>query len=243
MIPTHVAIVMDGNGRWAVKRHITRTAGHRAGAQTLRKLAVDAEKLGVKYLTVYAFSTENWSRPADEVSGLMKLLREYIQQYIDDTKKNDMRISVIGDVSRLDTDLRRSIAELEQLTASKPGMHVIIAINYGGRDEITRAARRIAKLVLKGALNADDIDTARFASQLDTAGIPDPDLLIKAGGEMRLSNFLLWQLAYTEIYVTDKLWPDFTTRDLRDAFEWFNSRERRFGARPDSSGDAGYTGS
>lgn len=231
-VPAHIAIIMDGNGRWAKKRLLAHTAGHRAGAQTLRKLAVEVEKMGVKYLTVYAFSTENWKRPQDEVDGLMKLLREYIQQYIDDTKKNAMRISVIGERSRLEPDLRRKIADLETMTADKPGLSVVIAINYGGRDEIVRAAQRIARNVAKGALMPENIDEALFANQLDTAAIPDPDLLIKTGGEFRLSNFLLWQLAYAEIYVLDKLWPDFTIDDLRQAVSWFNGRERRFGARP-----------
>lgn len=231
MIPAHVAVIMDGNGRWAKRRHITHTAGHRAGAQTLRKLAVEIEKQGVKHLTVYAFSTENWSRPDDEVDGLMKLLREYIQQYIDDTKKNNMRISVIGDMSRLDAELRRKIASLEEMTAAKPGLRVSIAINYGGRDEITRAVRNVARRAARGELSPEEIDETFFAKQLDTFDIPDPDLLIRTGGELRLSNFLLWQLAYTEIYVTDKLWPDFTVHDLREAFEWYGGRERRFGAR------------
>lgn len=232
MIPQHVAIIMDGNGRWAERRHLSRTAGHRAGAQVLRKLATEIEKLGVKYLTVYAFSTENWSRPREEVDGLMRLLRDYIQQYIDDTKKNDMRISVIGDMSRLEPDLRHKIADLETMTAQKPGLRVVIAINYGGRDEITRAAQRIARQVAKGALLPEDITEAMFAGQLDTASLPDPDILIRTGGEMRFSNFLLWQLAYTEVYVTDKLWPDFNIGELRKALEWFEGRERRFGTRP-----------
>ena len=230
-IPDHVAIIMDGNGRWAKKRHLAHNAGHRAGAQALRKLAPAVEKMGIKYLTVYAFSTENWTRSQEEVDGLMRLMREYIQQYIDDTKKNEMRISVIGDMSRLEPDLRQKIAELQTLTANKPGLRVSIAINYGGRDEITRAAQRLARQVLKGEMTVEEITETRFAGQLDTAGIPDPDLLIKTGGEMRLSNFLLWQLAYAEIYVLEKYWPDFTVNDMKAAIEWFNGRERRFGGR------------
>lgn len=229
--PRHIAIIMDGNGRWAEKRHIARTAGHRAGGQALRKLAAEVEKLGVEYLTVYAFSTENWKRSPDEVDGLMRLLREYFQQYIDDTKKNDMRISVIGDTGRLEPDLRRRINDLEAMTREKPGLRVVIAINYGGRDEIVRAARRLARQALKGDISPEVIDEAHFAAQLDAPDVPDPDLLIRTGSEMRISNFLLWQLAYTEIYVSDKLWPDFTAADLKVALQWYNSRERRFGAR------------
>jgi undecaprenyl diphosphate synthase len=230
-VPAHIAVIMDGNGRWAQKRLLSHNAGHKAGAQALRKLAPGVEKLGVKYLTVYAFSTENWTRPAEEVNGLMRLMRDYIQQYIDDTKKNDMRISVIGDMGRLEPDLRYKIADLEAMTASKPGLHVNIAINYGGRDEITRAAKRLARKVQKAELSPEDIDESQFAAQLDTAAIPYPDLLVKTGGEMRLSNFMLWQLAYTEIYVLDKFWPDFTLKDMENAIEWYNGRERRFGAR------------
>jgi undecaprenyl diphosphate synthase len=231
MIPKHVAVIMDGNGRWAVARRRSRTAGHRAGAQALKKLATEAEKLGVQYMTVYAFSTENWSRPQDEVSGLMRLMREYIQQYIDDTKKNDMRISVIGDKSRLEPDLRDRIAMLEDYTAQKPGLHMLLAINYGGRDELVRGCQRIARQVARGELQPNDINEALLANQLDTVGIPYPDLLIRTGGEMRISNFLLWQLAYAEMYITDTLWPDFTVKELKAAFDWFANRERRFGGR------------
>jgi undecaprenyl diphosphate synthase len=231
MAPKHVAVIMDGNGRWAVARRRSRTAGHRAGAQALKKLATEAEKLGVQYMTVYAFSTENWSRPQDEVSGLMRLMREYIQQYIDDTKKNDMRISVIGDKSRLEPDLRDRIAMLEDYTAQKPGLHMLLAINYGGRDELVRGCQRIARQVARGELQPNDINEALLANQLDTVGIPYPDLLIRTGGEMRVSNFLLWQLAYAEMYITDTLWPDFTVKELKSAFEWFANRERRFGGR------------
>ncbi|MDR1664035.1 MAG: isoprenyl transferase [Clostridiales bacterium] len=230
-VPAHVAIIMDGNGRWAKKRHLAHTAGHRAGAQALKKLAPAVEKLGVKYLTVYAFSTENWKRPQEEVSALMKLIHEYIQQYIDDTKKNDMRIFIIGDKSRLEPELRRKIAELEATTETKPGLQVNIALNYGGRDEITRAARNLAKKTARGEIVPEDITETFFANQLDTGSMPYPDLLIKTGGEMRLSNFLLWKLAYTEIYVLDKFWPDFTINDMRKAIDWFNGRERRFGGR------------
>lgn len=230
-MPQHIAIIMDGNGRWAKQRHLNVTAGHRAGAQTLRRLAVEAEKMGLRYLTIYAFSTENWTRPRQEVDGLMRMLRDYIQQYIDDTKKNDMRISVIGDTSVLDAELRRKIDHLVALTEYKTGLHVVIAINYGGRDEIVRATKKIAQLAAKGQVAAEDIDQAFFTKMLDTAALPDPDLLIRTGGEFRLSNFLLWQISYTEMYVIPKYWPDFTAADLQEAVDWYNDRERRFGAR------------
>lgn len=227
----HIAIIMDGNGRWAKRRGLPANAGHRAGAQTLRKLAPEIEKMGIKYLTVYAFSTENWSRPAPEVEGLMRLLREYLQQYIDDAKKNNMRMSVIGDITRLEPDLQRTIVELSNMTSQKRGMHVQIALNYGGRDEIVRAVRRLAYRVREEALPPDVIDEEMFSQHLDTAGIPAPELLIRTGGERRLSNFLLWQAAYTEIYATDTLWPDFSKNDLMEAMNWYVNIERRFGAR------------
>ncbi|MCL2398717.1 MAG: polyprenyl diphosphate synthase, partial [Defluviitaleaceae bacterium] len=206
-------------------------AGHRAGAQTLRKLVPEVEKMGIKYLTVYALSTENWSRPASEVEGLMRLLREYLQQYVDDAKKNNMRMSVIGDITRLEPDLQRTIIELSEVTSQKRGMHVQIALNYGGRDEIVRAVRRLAHRVREEALPPDAIDENLFSQYLDTAGIPAPDLLIRTGGEQRLSNFLLWQTAYSEMYPIDILWPDFSIRDLKEALNWYVNIERRFGAR------------
>jgi undecaprenyl diphosphate synthase len=220
---------MDGNGRWAAKRYLPRSAGHRAGGQNFRKIADAAEEAGVKYLTVYALSTENWSRPREEVDALMKLLREYLQQYIDDTKRNNMKITVIGDKSRLEPDLREKIDLLQSLSADKTGLQVNIAINYGGRDDIVRAARRLARMAASGELRIDEIDEARFAAQLDTSRTPDPDLLIRTGGDMRVSNFLLWQIAYSEIFISDRLWPDFSATDLNEALEWFATRDRRFG--------------
>jgi undecaprenyl diphosphate synthase len=220
---------MDGNGRWAAKRYLPRSAGHRAGGQNFRKIAEAAEVAGVKYLTVFALSTENWSRPHEEVEALMKLMREYVQQYIDDTKRNNMKIKVIGDKSRLQQDLREKIDLLESISNDKTGMRVNIAINYGGRDDIVRAARRLARMAASGELRVDEIDEARFAAQLDTGNTPDPDLLIRTGNDMRVSNFLLWQMAYSEIYVSDKLWPDFSAKDLNDALEWYKTRDRRFG--------------
>lgn len=229
-VPAHVAIIMDGNGRWAKKRLLTRSAGHNAGAQNLRKLAVDAEKLGIKYLTVYAFSTENWKRDKSEVDGLMNLLRQYIQQYIDDTKKNDMRVSVIGELSRLDPDLQEKIAYLIELTKSKTGLHLVIALNYGGRDEILRAVKKVCVAASRG-MDTAGMTEDDFARYLDTAGFPDPDLLIRTSGEMRASNFLPWQTAYTELYFSEKYWPDFKADDLREAIAHYQQRDRRFGGR------------
>ena len=230
-IPQHVAIIMDGNGRWAKRRGLPVNAGHRAGAQTLKKLAPEAEKLGIRHLTVYAFSTENWARPSNEVEGLMRLLREYIQQYIDDARKSDIRMSVIGDTKKLDKDLQDQIQELTEITALKRGLHVHIALNYGGRDEIVRAARKLALRVRDEALSPESIDEALFEQSLDTRGCPPPDLLIRTGGVVRLSNFMLWQSAYTEIYATDTLWPDFSPKTLRKALDWYANVERRFGMR------------
>jgi len=229
--PQHIAIIMDGNGRWAKKRGLPVNAGHRAGAGALRKLASEAEKMGIKHLTVYAFSTENWNRSPQEVDGLMRLINEYLQKYMDDAAKSDVRVSVIGDTNRLEPDTQAKIEELTEMTAMKRGMHLHIAINYGGRDEIVRAARKLAKRVRDEALSPDSIDEGLFDQYLDTAGTPAPDLLIRTGGVVRLSNFMLWQAAYTEIYATDVLWPDFSAREFRNALSWYAGVERRFGAR------------
>ncbi|MDR1000978.1 MAG: isoprenyl transferase [Clostridiales bacterium] len=234
-IPEHVAIIMDGNTRWAKKRFLNKSAGHRAGAQALRSLATEAEKLGVKILTVYAFSTENWSRPQDEVDTLMGLIHHYIQQYIDDTKKNNMRICVIGDLTRLPKDLQTKIINLEEMTREKKGMRVNIALNYGGRDEIVRAVKKVAAGVQSGKVTPGEINDRVFAGYLDTADLPDPDLLIRTSGEWRLSNFMLWQIAYTELYFCDRLWPDFDITDLKKAIEHYNTRDRRYGGH-DSKG-------
>ncbi|MCL2362371.1 MAG: isoprenyl transferase [Defluviitaleaceae bacterium] len=232
MIPNHLAIIMDGNGRWAKKRLMPHSMGHRAGAQALRKLSYEIEKMGVRYLTVYTFSTENWTRPQEEVKDLMNLIRQYFQEYIDDSKKNNMRMSFIGDHSRLDTDLQEKLAILTDITKEKTGLHVVLAVNYGGRDEIARAARKLAHEAAKGKLNPQKIDEEMISSALDTAPLPDPDLIIRTGGDLRLSNFLLWQLAYAEMYSTDTLWPDFGVRELRKALKSYKGRERRFGGRP-----------
>jgi len=232
MIPTHLAIIMDGNGRWAKKRFMPHSMGHRAGAQALRKLSEEVEKIGIKYLTVYTLSTENWSRPPEEVQDLMNLMREYFQQYIDDSKKNNMRMSFIGDFSRLDQDLQEKLAILTDITKEKTGLHVVLAVNYGGRDEIARAARKLAREAVYGKLDPNTIDIDMITKSLDTYPLPDPDLIIRTGGDLRLSNFLLWQLAYAEMYVTDTLWPDFNMAELRKALESFKGRERRLGGRP-----------
>jgi len=232
MIPTHLAIIMDGNGRWAKKRFMPHSMGHRAGAQALRKLSEEVEKLGIKYLTVYTLSTENWSRPADEIRDLLNMMREYFQQYIDDSKKNNMRMSFIGDFSRLDQDLQEKLAILTDITKDKTGLHVVLAVNYGGRDEIARAARKLASEAVYGKLDPNTIDAEMLTCALDTYPLPDPDLIIRTGGDWRLSNFLLWQLAYAEMYVTDTLWPDFDGAELSKALESFKKRDRRFGGRP-----------
>lgn len=222
-IPAHIAIIMDGNGRWAKKRFLTRAAGHRAGAGALKKLVLEADKIGLKYLTVYAFSTENLNRPVHEVDDLMDLLREYLRDYINDADKNRLKLTVIGDKTRLAADLQSTIAQLENKTREKDGMNVVIALNYGGRDEIVRAVRNV---LVSGA---SEITEETFADFLDTAGIPDPELVIRTSGEQRVSNFLIWQTAYAEYYFTDKLWPDFTFDDLEDAITEYQRRERRFG--------------
>ncbi len=230
-IPRHVAIIMDGNGRWAKKRFVNTAAGHRAGAQTLKQIARECEALKIEYLTVYAFSTENWKRSASEVSDLMNLLREYIKQYIDDVDKNEVRIRVIGDLSRLDLDLQGSIQQLQDQTKHKEGLCLVLAINYGSRDEITRAVKSISRDLKNHKLSDSDLNETLIESYLDTKDIPNPDLLIKPGGEMRLSNFLLWQMAYSELYFTKKLWPDFNKKDLLSAIEEYSQRDRRFGGR------------
>jgi len=233
MIPNHVAIIMDGNGRWAKKRFMPHSVGHRAGAQALRKLSEEIEAIGIKYLTVYAFSTENWNRPEKEVRDLMNLIREYFQQYIDDSKKNNMRMSFIGDTSKLDADLQEKLSILTDITKDKTGLHVVLAVNYGGRDEIVRATKKLAREAAHGYLNPERIDEKALAGALDTGGLPDPDLIIRTGGDLRISNFLLWQLAYAEFYVTDTLWPDFDSAELRKALDSYKERTRRFGGRPE----------
>lgn len=228
-IPQHVAIILDGNGRWAKKKHLPRNMGHRQGSKVVETIIEDAHNMGIKYLTVYAFSTENWKRPKDEVDALMKLLRDYLKTCIKRANKNNMKVRVIGDVSGLSEDLQQRIAELEEASKNNTGIHFTIALNYGSRDEMVRSMKHLAQDILDGKIAKEDITEEAFANYLDTRELPDPDLLIRTSGEERLSNFLLWQLAYTEFYFTDVLWPDFNKKELRKAIEYYNGRDRRFG--------------
>lgn len=228
-LPKHVAIIMDGNGRWATKKRKTRAAGHRAGAKTLEDISRAAQQMGIEHLTVYAFSTENWIRPEDEIGALMGLLREYLVQRIREAKKDSVKVHIMGDLQRLDIDLQQKIADLHEVTKDKPGMTLHIALNYGGRDEILRAVKGLVKDCKEKKLEVKNIDEGMFQSYLDTCGVPDPELLIRTSGEQRISNFLLWQLAYAELYFSDKLWPDFQPEDLYKAVHAFQNRSRRFG--------------
>ena len=228
-VPNHVAIILDGNGRWAKAKGLPRTAGHVQGAKTVEDICEIAYNMGINYLTVYAFSTENWSRPNDEVTALMNLLRSYMKNAIKRAQKNNMCVRVIGDKSKLATDLIEKIDELEAITKNNTGLHFQIAINYGSRDEITRAVRKLSEKVTKGELAPEDITEERIADELDTAGLPDPDLMIRTSGEQRISNFLLWQLAYSEFYYTSVPWPDFNKAELQKAVEAYENRDRRYG--------------
>jgi len=228
-VPKHVAIILDGNGRWAKAHGMPRNYGHIQGAKAVEDICEDAYNLGVKYLTVYAFSTENWSRPKDEVDALMKLLRNYMKNCLQRASKNNMCVRVIGEKSRLDDDIRESIERLEEGTKNNTGLFFTIAINYGSRDEITRAVRKIAENVKEGKIEPSDITEEMIADNLDTAGLPDPDLLIRTCSEKRISNFLLWQISYSEIYVTDIAWPDFDKKALEKAIEEYSKRNRKFG--------------
>ena len=228
-VPEHVAIFLDVNGRWAKKRMMPRNYGHAQGSKTVEQICEDAWNLGIKYLTVYAFSTENWKRPEKEVNALMKLLRSYLKDCIKRTTKNNMRVRVIGDKTGLSDDIRQAIEELEQVSSVNTGLNFTIAINYGSRDEMRRAMVRMAGDVELGKVASADITEELFNSYLDTWDIPDPDLLIRTSGEQRLSNFLLWQLAYTEFLFMDVLWPDFNRNELVRAIRQYNGRERRFG--------------
>lgn len=228
-MPRHVAIILDGNGRWAKAKGMPRNYGHVQGAKTVEVICEEAYKMGIQYLTVYAFSTENWNRPKDEVDALMKLLRNYMKTCLQTAKKNRMCVRVLGEKSRLDEDIRTRIEELEEATKNNDGLHFQIAINYGGRDEIVRAVRKLAERVSMGDMKASDITEAVISDALDTAGVPEPDLLIRTCNEQRISNFLLWQLAYTEFYFTPVPWPDFTKEELIKAVEAYNHRDRRYG--------------
>lgn len=228
-VPQHVAIILDGNGRWAKAKGMPRNYGHAQGSKNVERICEEAWRMGIKYLTVYAFSTENWNRPKDEVDALMKLLRNYMKTCLKTAAKNDMKVRVIGDIEPLDEDIKKRISELEAATVDNGGLNFTIALNYGSRDEMTRAAKRMAKDCVAGKLDPEMIDESVFESYLDTHGIPDPDLMIRTSGEQRLSNYLLWQLAYSEFYFTDVPWPDFTKDELVKAVEEYNHRHRRFG--------------
>jgi len=228
-VPKHVAIILDGNGRWAKAKGMPRNYGHVQGAKTVEVICEEAYRMGIQYLTVYAFSTENWNRPKDEVDALMKLLRNYMENCIKTAEKNHMCVRVLGDKTGLDEDIRTRIEELEKATRNNDGLHFQIAINYGGRDEIVRATRKMARKLQSGELQVEDIDDKSLGDFLDTAGIPDPDLLIRTCNEQRISNFLLWQLAYTEFYFTPVAWPDFTKEELIRAVEAYNHRNRKYG--------------
>ena len=234
-IPQHIAIILDGNGRWAKAKGMPRNYGHTAGARNVETVCQAAHDLGVKYVTMYAFSTENWNRPEGEVEALMKLLESYLKNCIKTADKNNMRVRVIGDTTRLSERFQERIRELEAASAKNDGLNLQIAINYGSRDEMTRAMRRMSEDVAAGKRKPEEITESVFEEYLDTAGIPDPDLLIRTSGELRLSNFLLWQLAYSEFYFTDVPWPDFHKEELERAIEAYNKRDRRFGGLTDNT--------
>lgn len=228
-MPKHVAIILDGNGRWAKKKGMPRNYGHMQGSKAVEVICEEAYKMGIEYLTVYAFSTENWNRPKDEVDALMKLLRNYMKTCLKTAEKNRMCVRVIGDKTGLDEDIRKRIEELEEATKNNDGLHFQIALNYGSRDEMLRAMKRMSEDVAEGKVAPSHISEELFEGYLDTKGLPDPDLLIRTSGEQRISNFLLWQLAYTEFYFTDVLWPDFTKEELLKAVETYANRDRRYG--------------
>ena len=228
-IPEHVGIILDGNGRWAKKRMMPRNFGHIQGSKVLEQICEDADEVGIKYLTVYVFSTENWKRSKSEVDGLMKILRDYLKTCVKRAQKNNMKVRIIGRRDRLDDDILKSIDELEKSSAGNTGLVFQVALDYGGRDEIVRAVRKIAENVASGAVKPEDINEESFSGYLDTAGVPDPDLIIRTSGEKRTSNFLLWQGAYAELDFPEILWPDFDKNRLVEAIERYNKRDRRFG--------------
>ena len=228
-VPQHIAIIMDGNGRWAKAQGKVRTFGHQAGAETLKTIVKIADKIGVKVISAYAFSTENWKRSREEVEGLMKLFRSYLKKCMKSAEKNHMRVKVIGDPTAFDQDIQDKIKTLEEFSKDYDELYFQLALNYGSRDEITRGMRKLAQDAADGRLNPQEITEDTISGYLDTAGVPDPDLLIRTSGEQRLSNFLMWQLAYTEFYFTDVAWPDFHKEDLIRAIEKYNGRDRRYG--------------
>ena len=228
-IPQHVAIILDGNGRWAKSKGMPRNYGHTMGAKNVEVICKAAHDMGISYLTLYAFSTENWNRPDSEVSALMKLLNSYLKNCIKTAAKNNMRVRVIGDITGLDPAMQKQIEELEEASKHNDGLNFQIALNYGSRDEMIRAMRKMTKDCADGRFAPEEITEELFEGYLDTHGIPDPDLLIRTSGELRLSNYLMWQLAYTEFYFTDVPWPDFNKAELEKAIEKYNGRDRRYG--------------
>ncbi len=228
-MPRHIAIIMDGNGRWAKKRGLPRTAGHKAGAETFRRIATACKNLGLDYLTVYAFSTENWKRSESEVSAIMRLFEGYLHEAIDTMEQDRIRLKILGEPSRISPTLRQLIAKTDEISTHYTGFQANVCINYGGRDEIVRAARKFAALCASGEAKPEDLTESLFSGLLDTAGIPDPELIVRPSGEIRTSNFLLWQSAYSEYYFTDVLWPDFDEEELKKAIVSYQSRDRRFG--------------
>lgn len=229
VMPQHVAIILDGNGRWAKSKGMPRNYGHVQGAKTVEIICEEAYKMGIQYLTVYAFSTENWNRPKEEVDALMKLLRNYMKTCLSTAKKNRMCVRVIGDKTGLDEDIRNRIAQLEESTKDNDGLHFQIALNYGGRDEIVRAVKKVVERAKRGEVSEEELTEEYMSELLDTHGLPEPDLLIRTCNEQRISNFLLWQLAYTEFYFTEVAWPDFSKEELVKAIEAYNHRNRRYG--------------
>lgn len=228
-IPKHVAIILDGNGRWAKSKGMPRNYGHTMGAKNVETICEEAHRMGIKYLTFYAFSTENWNRPESEVKALMTLLENYLKTCMKTAKKNHIRVRILGDITRLEPSFQKRIKELEEASKDYDGLNLQIAINYGSRDEMIRAMRKMAVQIMEGSLKPEDITEEVFEGFLDTAEIPDPDLLIRTSGEQRLSNYLLWQLAYSEFYFTDVPWPDFDKAELEAAVEAYQKRNRRFG--------------
>lgn len=228
-VPRHIAIILDGNGRWAKKKGMPRGYGHIKGCENLERVCEYARELGVKYLTVFAFSTENWKRSREEVEGLMKLFRDYLKKCIKISKKWQMKVRVIGEISAFDSDIQDSVRKLEEFSSQFEELHFQLALNYGSRDEIVRGVQKLLAKCQAGEISPEDITEESFGNYLDTAGLPDPDLLIRTSGELRLSNFLLWQLAYTEFYFTDVHWPDFNRDELVKAIEQYNRRDRRYG--------------
>jgi undecaprenyl diphosphate synthase len=225
----HLAIIMDGNGRWARQRGLERIEGHRAGAETVRRVVEVCADLKIEYLTLYAFSTENWARPKAEVNQLMQLLQRFLSERLKDLKKNNIRLTTIGDIRRLPKPVQKQIEKVRTATADHSGGTLVLALNYGAREEILRAVKKTVDAVRQGRIAENEITTEQFSNFLDTEGMPDPDLIIRTSGELRLSNFLMWQAAYTEFWFTDTLWPDFSKEELLQAFDDFSRRKRRFG--------------